>query len=113
MKVVAVVCLVAASGAWAHTPVADEVVASLATPAARTATGIERVERDRRNPRVLLIRVGPEWFAQPREDRTGTATRWRTEWRRAVPDGIVAVLDARDRPVVRYGPGGRVAAVRD
>jgi hypothetical protein len=65
---------------------------------------------------VLLVRVGPDWFARPRDARATAAAEWREAWRRAVPDGVVAVLDAAttpDRAVVRWGPGGTVADVRD
>jgi hypothetical protein len=100
--------------AWAHTPAPDDVVATIAEPAARAAAGVERAERDVRNPRVLLVRVGPRWFARPRDARAAAAAEWREAWRRAVPDGVVAVLDATtDRAVVRWGPGGVVADVRD
>lgn len=100
--------------AWAHTPAPEDVVATIAEPAARVAAGVERAERDMRNPRVLLVRVGPDWFARPRDARAAAAAEWREAWRRAVPDGVVAVLDAAtDRSVVRWGPGGMVADVRD
>jgi hypothetical protein len=113
MRAVVLTFLLAAASVWAHTPAAEEVVASLATPAARVAMGVERVERDGRNPRVLVIRVGAGWFAQPRADRAAAAVRWRDAWRLAVPAGIVAVLDARERPVVQWGRGGTVTAMRD
>ena len=106
--------LLACGPAWAHTPAPVDVVATIAEPAARVAAGVERVERDARNPRVLLVRVGPQWFARPRDARAVAAAEWREAWRRAVPDGVVAVLDgATDRAVVRWGPGGVVADVRD
>jgi hypothetical protein len=104
----------ACAPAGAHTPAPEDVVASIAEPGARVAAGVERAERDMRNPRVLLVRVGPQWFVRPREARAAAAAEWRAAWRRAVPDGVVAVLDAAtDRAVVRWGPGGIVADVRD
>jgi len=34
---------------------------------------------------------------------------WRDDWRRAIAQGLVAVLDARtDLPVIGYAPGGSV-----
>ena len=106
--------LLACAPAWAHTPAPEDVVATIAEPAARVAAGVERAERDMRNPRVLLVRVGSAWFARPRDARAAAAAEWRDAWRRAVPDGVVAVLDAAtDRAVVRWGPGGAVADVRD
>jgi hypothetical protein len=113
MKAVIVAFVLVAASAWAHTPAAEEVVASLATPAARVADGVERVEQDGRNPRVLVIRVGPGWFVLPRAARAATAERWRETWRLAVPNGIVAVLDARERAVVHWGRAGAVVAMRD
>jgi hypothetical protein len=110
----ALLLLLACAPAWAHTPAPEDVVAAIAEPAARVATGVERAARDARNPRVLLVRVGPEWFTRPREARAADATAWRESWRSAVPGGVVAVLDAStDRVVVRWGRGGAVAEVRD
>ena len=106
--------LLACAPVWAHTPAPEDVVATIAEPAARVAAGVEQAARDLRNPRVLLVRVGPEWFARPRDARAAVAAEWRDAWRRAVPDGVVAVLDAAtDRAVVRWGPGGAVVDVRD
>lgn len=113
MRAAAVALLLVAALAGAHTPGADEVVASLASPAARTASGVDRAERDGRNPRVLLVHVGPAWFALPRDARAAAAADWRRTWRHAVPQGIVAVLDGRERAVVQYGRAGEVVALRD
>jgi hypothetical protein len=100
--------------ARAHTPSADDVVASLGTPAARVASGVERAERDLTNPRVLVVRVGAGWFGLSRDVRAGMASEWYESWRRAVPQGVIAILDAHtDRTVVRYGRGGVVVGVRD
>jgi len=110
----AVLTMAFVARAWAHAPSPDDVVASLVAPAARVAAGVERVERDTTNPRLLLVRVGPGWFALPRDARAEMAAEWHESWRRAVPQGVIAILDARtDRAVVRYGRGGVVMAVRD
>jgi hypothetical protein len=91
--VCALVCL--AMVARAHSPSSGEVIA-----AAAGATGVERAERDQRNPRLLLVRVGPAWFGQPAGARAAAVADWHADWRHAVPQGVVAVLDARtDRPV--------------
>jgi hypothetical protein len=113
MRAAVAVAVLAAASAWAHTPAAEEVVASLADPAARVAAGVERVAQDASNPRVLVIRVGPDWFARPRAARAAAATTWLDTWRLAVPQGIVAVLDVRDRPVVQWDHAGAVVALRD
>jgi hypothetical protein len=111
--VAGLLALVAAS-AWAHTPSPDELVASLTAPGMRVAAGIARVDRDPRNPRLLLVRVGPPWFALPPGTRAETAAEWYATWRRAVPQGVVSVLDvATDRVVVRFGRAGAVVGVRD
>jgi hypothetical protein len=113
MRRLAMLVLLATTAAHGHTPSADEVVASIGSPDARSVAGVERAEQDRANPRVLRVHVGARWFALPREARAARAVDWHAAWRHAVPDGVVAVLDARtDRPVVRYGRGGSVVEVR-
>lgn len=111
--VVAVALVLAAASARAHSLAPDEVVASLSEPSARVAMGVERAVVDAKNPRVLVIRVGPEWFHLPADARVDAASSWRSSWRSAVPQGVVAVLDAgTSEPVVRYGPAGRVVGVK-
>jgi hypothetical protein len=113
MKAIAALLLVA-TAARAHTPTPEELIAALTEPAARVAGGIERADRDPRNPRLLVVRVGPQWFALPSETRAAAAAEWYATWHRAVPQGIVAVLDgATDRVVVRFGRAGAVLGVRD
>ena len=113
MRAVVIAVVLVAASAWAHTPAVDEVIASLVTPVARVATGVEHVEQDGRNARVLVIRVGPGWFALPRAARASAAARWHDTWRLAMPQGVVAVLDDREEPVVQWGRGGAVVAMRD
>jgi hypothetical protein len=115
MRSAVVVALVlAAAAARAHTLAPEELLAALTTPSGRVATGIERASRDHANPRLLLVRVGPRWFALSRETRAAAATDWYAAWRRAVPEGVVAVLDENtDRVVVRFGRGGTVVGLRD
>jgi hypothetical protein len=112
MKTLVLALALVATGARAHTPSADELVASILEPAARAADGIERAERDPANPRVLVIRVGPAWFERAPEARATTAAGWYGAWRRTVPQGVVAVLDASGRVVVRFGRGGGVVGLR-
>lgn len=102
---VLLLCLsLAASAVWAHTASPETIVAEAAK-----AKGVERAARDEANPRVLVIRVGEEWFKLPEETRRDQATRWRDEWRESVEQGVVSVLDARtEAPVVRFGAGGKV-----
>jgi len=107
------VVLVAVSGAQAHTFTSEEIAASLAAPAARVATGAERVTIAPANARVLLVEVGARWYELTPEERSALAAQWREAWRHAVPSGVVAVLDAGTKsPVVRFAPGGDVVAVR-
>jgi hypothetical protein len=114
MRALAGVLALVAGSAWAHTPSADDLIASLTAPAARVAAGVERVDRDSRNTRVLVVRVGPAWFTLPSQVRAEAAAEWYATWRRAVPQGIVAVLDgATDRVVVHFGRAGAVLGVRD
>jgi hypothetical protein len=109
----ALVALVATAAA-AHTPLPEDVLASLGAPSMRVGAGIERADRDPRNPRLLVVRVGPSWFALPADARAAAAAEWYDDWRRVVPQGVVAVLDAgTDRVVVRFGRGGTVVEVRD
>ncbi len=108
------IVLALAGLAGAHSLAPEDVVASMSEPAARVATGVDRVVVDARNPRVLLIRVGPGWFVLPADARVATAESWRSAWRAAVPQGVVAVLDASTaEPVVRYGLAGQVVGLRD
>jgi hypothetical protein len=84
-------------------------VAALNAPETRTALGLQSAMRDARNPRVLVVRVDAHWFALDRADRLLQARLWRDDWRHAVAQGVVAVLDARtDLPVIDYAPGGAV-----
>jgi hypothetical protein len=111
--VVALLALLAAS-ASAHTIAPEELVALLTAPAARVAAGVDRAARDPQNPRLLVVRVAPHWFALPSQARAEAAADWWATWRRAVPQGVVAVLDgATDRVVVRFGRAGAVVGIRD
>jgi hypothetical protein len=101
--------LLAAGTASAHWEDPDAIVADLNGPATRSATGVERVERDAQTPRLLIVRVGERWFALPEAVRIEQAGAWLGRWRHSVQQGIVAVLDATtDQPVVHFGPGGEI-----
>jgi hypothetical protein len=100
-----------AAQAAAHWLEPEAIVADLNGPAGR-ALGVERAVRDDKVPRLLVIRVGEQWYGLSPDRRRRQAAAWLETWRRNVGQGIVAVLDARtDTPVVRFGPGGRVVAV--
>jgi hypothetical protein len=95
--------------ALAHSPTPTSMLDALNAPEARAALGVQRAEQDAKNPRILIVRVAPRWFELDRADRLLQARIWRDDWRRAVAQGVVAVLDARtDLPVIGYGPGGTV-----
>lgn len=101
--------LALAGHAIAHAPTPASMLGVLNAPEARTALGVERAERDPTNPRVLVVWVGPRWFDLEGADRLLQARCWRDDWRRAVPQGVVAVLDTRsDAPVIGFGPRGTV-----
>ena len=104
-----VLALGLAGGALAHTPTPASMLAVLNAPDAQEALGVQRAEQDRTNPRLLIVRVGPRWFELDGTDRLLQARMWRDDWRRAVAQGVVAVLDGRtDLPVIGYAPGGTV-----
>jgi hypothetical protein len=93
----------------AHSPTPASMLDALNAPETRAALGVQRAEQDARNPRILIVRVAPRWFELPPADRLLQARIWRDDWRHAVAQGVVAVLDGRtDLPVVGYAPGGAV-----
>ena len=99
--------------ARAHWMSPDEVVAQVASPSTRTALGVESAAHDKNNARLLIIRVGPTWYAQPRERRAKQSREWVDLWHRSVEKGLIAILDAKtDKPVVRF-VHGEVAEVLD
>jgi hypothetical protein len=92
---------------WAETP--EDVVAQLNDAGTRGKLGVAEVERDTANPRVLVVRVDPAWYEKPEDARREAAVDWRARWQASVPDGKIAVLDAKtEQPVVRFAPGGKV-----
>jgi hypothetical protein len=98
-----------AGSAIAHAPTVESILGALNAPKARAAFGVTHAERDRANPRVLVVRVGAPWFDLAGEERLLQARIWREDWRRAVPQGVVAVLDARsDAPVIGFRPRGTI-----
>ncbi len=100
------VLLLVAGGAGAHSPSPGSVIALAAGDA---VAGVTRAERDPTNPRVLVVRVGPSWFVLDAGERLARARRWRDDWRHAVPQGVVAILDAASQaPVVGFGARGTV-----
>jgi hypothetical protein len=102
-RAAAIVILLAAAVAGAHWPTADEIVAEV-----RAAPGVVEAARDAKVPRLLLVHVGPAWYALTAERRLTLADDWRTHWRQAVPDGLVGVIDAvTARPAVNYDGRGQ------
>ncbi len=98
--------------AAAHWVTPEEMVAELNTATARDALGIERAVCDTKTPRLLVVRVGDHWYDLPPAVRRTQAADWAEHWRQNVPQGVVSVLDAKtEKPVVRFGRGGAVAAV--
>ena len=100
------IALAWAGVARAHWMSPAEVVAEVGAPSSRKALGVEGVNHDQNNARLLIIRVGPDWYALPRAKRAKQAHEWLDLWHRSVEHGIVAILDAKsDKPVVRYVRG--------
>lgn len=110
-----VLVLVALTGAAAgHAPPPAGVVAAIDGEASRRAWGVEGARRDAQTPRLLVIRVGPGWYARPIAARRAQAAEWLRVWRHAVERGVVAVVDGRTAAaVVRFGPGGQVLEVAE
>jgi hypothetical protein len=99
--------------ARAHTVSPDEILARLRAPAVREAYDVEEVTRLERQPRLLLVRVGPRWRDVPVEQRRAVAQDWARSWEHAVPQGIVSVVDARrGDAVVNFDALGNAHLVR-
>jgi len=98
--------------ASAHWLTPEAIVAELNSPRAREVLGVEGAVRDEKAPRLLVIRVGEGWYRLPSAARRTQAKDWLSTWRHSVAEGVVAILDARtQKPVVHFGPGGRVEGV--
>jgi hypothetical protein len=96
-----------ASTARAHTPGPDDVIGMIDAPASRQRLAVRGVTRDEKVPRLLVIRVGSGWATVPTGERTAAAEEWWALWRDAVPQGIVAVLDAEtSASLVNFDPAG-------
>jgi alkylhydroperoxidase family enzyme len=103
----------AAPPSAAHTLSPEAIVAEIGGEAARREAGVASAARDARLPRLLVVRVTPTWGALSAERRAALAAAWWTAWRHAVPQGIVAILDAADdRSLVSFAVDGtpRLAA---
>ena len=105
--------LVALAGAVsAHVVAPEAILADLNSAETRATQGVVRAERSPHNARLLVVRVGPGWYALSAASRQALARQWLADWRRSVQAGIVAVLDARrDTPVVQFRPGGVIGRV--
>jgi hypothetical protein len=109
----ALACLLVAvafvgSGAG-HWPRPDEVAERI-----RSATdrGVVDVRRDEAVARLLMVRVGPRWAELPAAERAALAEAWRREWREAVPNGLLGVVDAENgAAVVNFDAAGRARVV--
>lgn len=97
----------AAAPALAHWVSPDDVVAGLREPASRRAFGILEVTRDARLPRLLVVKVGPEWEGVDPELRRQAAESWQQLWREASPSGVLAIVDTAGRSRVGFDAEGR------
>ena len=92
----------------AHWDRPETVIAQLRAPELRQAFGITATERAADLARLLVIRVGPQWFQKPADARRTAAERWWQQWRHAVPQGIVAILDeSSGQSLVSFDAHGR------
>jgi hypothetical protein len=113
----ALAAIAACAGLAAHTPsvaahwqTAEDVVEELRAPAYREQFDVTRVDRHPDLERLLVIRVGPGWRRVAAATRRKAAASWLSRWRHAVPQGIVAVLDASsDRSLVNFDSDGHAA----
>ena len=104
--------LLLAAPALAHWVAPESIVAGATAEQTRTAWGVEGAYRDEKAPRLLVIRVGPRWYERSAADRRAQAQAWHELWRKNVPQGIVAILDATtNAPAVKFGRGGEVLGV--
>jgi hypothetical protein len=98
--------LLLAGGAAAHWPAPEEVVAAIRGPVGREV-GVVEVARDARVARLLVVRVGGTWYDLAPARRRALAEGWLDQWREALPEGLVGVVDAASgRPVVNYDARG-------
>ena len=104
-------CL-AASGAQAHSVTPEDVIASFAPAALRARFGIVDVSQAAELPRLLVIRVDRRWSQVSPEQRRKTAQSWRLRWRASVPQGLLAIVDARNAAsLVSFDLAGRAFGV--
>ena len=89
--------LMAATPARAHWLRPEEIVAGIAAdPQLQRSMGVTGARNDPDLPRLLIIRVQRDvWDRAPEAERRAQAEEWLTTWRHNVPQGIVAVVDAR------------------
>lgn len=99
--------LLLAGSAAAHHATPQEVVARLNGTEMRTEYGIASAAIAEDLLRMLVVRVGPAWFQIDPVRRVGAAESWYALWRDAVPDGVLAIVDAAERPVVNFDSAGR------
>lgn len=106
----AVALIVGARPTLAHWEQPEAVIAQLRAPALQQAFGISAAARAPDLARLLVIRVGPQWFQKPAAERRDAAERWWQQWRHAVPQGITAILDeTTGQSLVSFDAHGRAA----
>jgi hypothetical protein len=104
---VAAALIVDPARAAAHHVTPDEVIQSLTNTGARKTFDITDVERSPEMPRLLIVRVGPGWTHVYPTRRVIAAEEWYQLWRDAVPNGVLGIVDAAERPLVNFDPDGR------
>ncbi|MFQ5513480.1 MAG: hypothetical protein ACE5FG_03515 [Myxococcota bacterium] len=98
------------AAAEAHWVRPEQVLAQLRAPELAESYGIVSVEIDVHLERLLVIRVDDRWRRQEPFVRRSSAEAWRELWRRAVPQGVLAIIDAESSTSL-VGFDGRGRAV--
>jgi hypothetical protein len=103
---VAIALVGSAAGHW---PRPEDVIERIGRAA---AAGVVGARRDETVARLLVVRVGPSWATVPAAERTALAEEWRRDWRAAVPNGLLGIVDAeRGAAVVNFDANGRARLV--
>ncbi len=81
----------------------------------RERVGVVSVEQQAGLPRLLVIKVRRDrWGSVSPVQRQRLAEEWWENWRHNVPEGIVAVLDAKsEQSVVNFDGVGQARVIAD
>jgi hypothetical protein len=108
MKRAAVLLVLVANAALAHSISRAEVIAHLNTDEVRAKEAIQRAWSPSEKTALLIVEVSKGWHERPADARRAAARRWLELWRHSLPNGRVSVIDSNGEPVVRYTPSGEI-----